>query len=254
MSEFVKKTLMGYKEVLGGYSDPECTHVILTVKEYSKQLRAVSNAELKANNIKADVDQVIQKVRSDAQRRVMAAESAAKQEVTALEQKLAVERKENKFQRGLNTNLLRIARERANADRKLRPKKAHTGYVVVSSMEKEYRYKDGNRHWNTVMLWETVLETPYIVDFEVTAVKNLIQELFQKGEDGCWLIQKIGITGNFEAGYADMITDRAWIEKYQRYNVMLERRLKANYRTGYWEIIFLHTKSLVSVPVDMRAV
>lgn len=37
------------------------------------------------------------------------------------------------------------------------------------------------------------------------------------------------------------------------YNVMLERRLKANYRTGFWEMIFLHTKPLAAVPSDMRA-
>lgn len=36
-------------------------------------------------------------------------------------------------------------------------------------------------------------------------------------------------------------------------NVMLERRLKANYRTGFWEMIFLHTKPLAAVPLDMRA-
>ena len=34
MSEFVKKTMIGYKELDSGRSNPECTHVILTVKEY----------------------------------------------------------------------------------------------------------------------------------------------------------------------------------------------------------------------------
>ena len=33
MSEFVRKAMMGYKEVPGGYEDPECTHVILTKQE-----------------------------------------------------------------------------------------------------------------------------------------------------------------------------------------------------------------------------
>ena len=47
-----------------------------------------------------------------------------------------------------------------------------------------------------------------------------------------------------------MVRNKGWKE-YARYNVIVDRRLKANYRTGYWEIIFLHTKPLVSVPVDM---
>lgn len=36
-------------------------------------------------------------------------------------------------------------------------------------------------------------------------------------------------------------------------NVMLERRLQVNYKTGDWEVIFSHTKPLGLVPEDMRA-
>lgn len=46
MAEFVKKTMMGYyKDVPGGASDPECTHVILTNAEYNQQLREISAAK-----------------------------------------------------------------------------------------------------------------------------------------------------------------------------------------------------------------
>ena len=34
--------------------------------------------------------------------------------------------------KGLNGNLLRISRERANQERNLRPKKAHSGFVVLN--------------------------------------------------------------------------------------------------------------------------
>ena len=89
--------------------------------------------------------------------------------------------KEAKHQRGLNANLLRISKERANADRKLKPKKEHTGYVVASSEEKEYRYRDG-RKWKRVKLWETVLQSPYAVDFtEEQAREQITRELFPKG-------------------------------------------------------------------------
>lgn len=36
-------------------------------------------------------------------------------------------------------------------------------------------------------------------------------------------------------------------------NIMLKPRLRANYKTGYWEVIFLHTKPLGLVPGNMRA-
>ena len=51
MSEFVKKTMIGYKELDGGHSDPECTHVILTLKEYDGLLREISQAEQKLSLI-----------------------------------------------------------------------------------------------------------------------------------------------------------------------------------------------------------
>ena len=46
ISEFVKKTRVGYKAVVGGSSDPECTHVILTLDEYDElhqRIRAAIN-------------------------------------------------------------------------------------------------------------------------------------------------------------------------------------------------------------------
>lgn len=101
-------------------------------------------------------------------------------------------------------------------------------------------------------LWETVIETPYVVSFEVDEIRSLIQELFTEDADGCWMIQRIGINGNYPEGYTKMIEDPEWRKVYSEYNVMLERRLKANYRTGYWEIIFLHTKPLGPVPADIK--
>lgn len=79
-------------------------------------------------------------------------------------------------QRALNANLLRISRERANADRGLRPKKIHTGYVVVMSSEKEIRYKTGRNKLLTAKVWETVLQSPYSVDFTESQARQLIEE------------------------------------------------------------------------------
>ena len=42
MSEFVKKTIMGYKAVSDGQSDSECTHIILTKEEYHQLLEEIS--------------------------------------------------------------------------------------------------------------------------------------------------------------------------------------------------------------------
>lgn len=252
MAEFVKKTMMGYKEVPGGTSDPECTHVILKEKEYEQQLRKISVAEQEARNTKYDADREIRQVRSDAQSRVSAAVAEADQRVKALEQELAEAQKEAEYQRGLNANLLRISKERANADRKLKPKKEHTGYFVVVTNEKDYRFKVSRHQWNQVRIWETVLQSPYPVDFtEQQARKQIWGDLFDRDDN---LIYKIGIAYSFGKPYEELIERADWATKYKTKNVALrsELKLRANFRAGYWEVGFLHTKPLGVVPPEMR--
>lgn len=253
MAEFVKKTMMGYKEVPGGQSDPECTHVILKEKEYSQLLKEKAQAEQESRNTRYDADRAIQRAKSDAQRQVQQIDAEAQQRVSDMEGELATARQEVEYQRGLNVNLLRISKERANADRKLKPKKEHTGFVVVTVGEKEHRYKDGNRHWRSAMLRETILQSPFSTDFtEEQARKQIFEALFKPGESGGWLIGKIGITAYYPNGYAELMDNREWDETRKTRNIAVDLRLRANFRAGYWELIVLHTKPLGQVPADMR--
>lgn len=253
MSEFVKKSTLGYKIVIGGYSDPECTHVILTKEEYDQIQREKAQAEQEKRNTEYEAEKIVKRVQDGALSQIRDAEEEARRKVENIKQELTAEKAENDYQRRLNANLLRISKERANADRNLKPKKEHTGYIVVSSTEKRRRYQDKYRHWKAVTLWETVLQSPYSVDFtEESARKQMLDELFREDEKGSWVIQKIGITGNYSGGYAEMIEDTEWRESYHHYNVMLDRNLKANFRSGYWEIVFMHTKALGVIPKEMR--
>ena len=45
MAEFVRKAAIGFKEVHGGQSNPDCTHVILTKEEYKELIEKISKAE-----------------------------------------------------------------------------------------------------------------------------------------------------------------------------------------------------------------
>lgn len=81
MSEFVKKTMMGYKEVPGGHSDPECTHVILTEAEYAKLLRQLSDAEQKARITKSEADKEIREANREADRKAQEAALKANQAI-----------------------------------------------------------------------------------------------------------------------------------------------------------------------------
>lgn len=253
MSEFVKKTMMGYRGVPGGYSDPECDHVILTKMEYEQLHRAIKDAEQTSANIKYDSERKERKIQSETRRQIELIEHKAQQRIASVEQELAEEKEESAYQRSLNENLLRIAKERANADRRLRPKKGHTGYVVVSSTEKDWRYRNDRDKWETTRLWETVLQSPYSLDFTEQQARHEMGELTETDGDG-WLVGRLGITAYYNGEYSDMLYDKecSWATDPKE-NVMLRGRLRANARTGYWEVLFLHTKPLAAVPTDMRA-
>lgn len=254
MSEFVRKTMMGYKEVLGGQTDPECTHVILTLKEYNQILQGKARAEQEARNTKYDAERDIEKAKREARYMAQKAAEEARQTVEEIKGALDAERAESAHQRALNANLLRVARERANADRKLKPKKQHSGYLVVFSGEREHQYKDVNRRIRKTLLWETVIQSPYVVDLPEEQVrKQILEEFAQKDEDGYRLVDKIGIHGIYLKGYGSMIEDREWCAEPEKFNIMLKPKFRANFRAGYWEVVCLHTKPLDVVPKDMRA-
>lgn len=252
MAEYVKKTPFGYKEVQGGYSSPEWEYAILARKEYNNQEIELRVAKAGKSEAEEKAQKEVNRANTEAKRDINEAYKAAAEQVEEVKRELAAANDEISYQRRLNENLLRINRERANADRKLKPKKEHTGYVVCSSSEKDYTFRI-NRKNHKIVLWETVLQSPYTIDFtEEQARKQIIDELFVKDENGQFFISKIGITAGYSNGYAAMIEDNEWSKIHKKYNVMLERKLRMNFRLGYWEIAFYHTKPLSCVPKDMR--
>ena len=79
------------------------------------------------------------------------------------------------------------------------------------SGEKEHQFKNGNRRVKRVLLWETVIQSPYVVDFpEAQIRKQILEELLRKDEDGYRLIDRLGINGYYGKGYGSMIEDREW--------------------------------------------
>ena len=63
MARFVKDGAFGYKAVPGGQSDPECTHVIMTLKEYDKLLQEKARAEQEARSTKYSAEREIEEAK-----------------------------------------------------------------------------------------------------------------------------------------------------------------------------------------------
>lgn len=252
MAEFVRKNAVGlYRETKDGYSDPECTHVVLSKKEYDELNDDIDFQKKRARDIEAAAKKRLSELVDEANSKIEMAKENANSKIEASEQELAEARKEIAYQKNLNGNLLRMAKERANSDRKLKPKKSHTGYIVLSSREIEYRYKDDKRHWNKTVLWETILQSPYTVEFTEEQTREQMRELFEKDENDSWIIGKIGITAMWLSNYEDMIDSQDYQKEFQYLNTVIRQQLRANYITGYWEVILQHTKPLENVPKDM---
>lgn len=254
MSEFVKKTMVGYKPVPGGYSDSECTHVILTLQEYDQILREKSMAEQKERAARDQAAIDVAAANQRASQEAYRASQEAQGRVEAIRVELEAERAENAHQRELNAGLLRINRERANADRKLKPKKDRCGYVVLNSEEKEISFKAGSKRLRKARLWETTIQSPYSVKLSEAVVRKQIEEdLFP--DNVVWPVCRIGITGKFKGSYEGFLEEKELDSEDPFYegNVVITRlqRLKRKFRSKYWEVAFVHTKPLGDVPEDL---
>lgn len=252
MAEFVRRTPIGYKAVSGGDSDPDCTHVILSRAEYRKLLKEKEDASRQAWTAKEEVKIVTQKKDTEQQNAVNYVQAQAKKELDAVAAELERERQESKYQRSLNANLLRISRERANADRKLRSKKAHTGYVVTFSAERVYFYTPAPKKRYKAILWETTLQSPYSIEFTEEQARRQMDEFFMEDDAGVWPPAALGIDADYGRGYEALIRDEKWREYAVQHNIVVERRIRANFKAGYWETVLLHTKPLGLVPENMR--
>lgn len=101
--------------------------------------------------------------------------------------------------------------------------------------------------------WETVIQSPYSIEFPAKQVKRLILEEFFP-ETGEWEAARLGIERWVAGDYEDFLSAADKDEELMQQNTALTgyRSFRANYRAGYWEMILVHTRPLEVVPKDMR--
>lgn len=143
-----------------------------------------------------------------------------------------------------NQNFIRIMKERSNAERGLSPKKQHTGYIVLSTTEKFYKFEN---------YWETIIQTPFGLNMPAHIADNLSEELFApytiepEVEEYKSLISKIGINGEKIIEEFKHLTG-----KEKTSNTVFFKSMKGNFKSGFWEILIKHTRELSEVPWEMR--
>lgn len=233
-----RKTTLGTFKILDSIYDTESTHALLTKEEYFSLLRRLELEEEKRRAAEAAAEDE----RSAGLKNLRAAQKNAEKEILRLQEALAAEKKATAEARSLNVNLRRICRERANGDRGL-PKKEHSGYLVLASAERPIRFKT-TRGTSEALVWESSIQTPHTVSLAEESVRTLLL-------DGLWIqLERIGIEDQYLAGFEAMMKDSNL--KTSQKNILLQYRLKSNFRSGFWEVLITHTKPLGAVPADLR--
>lgn len=163
------------------------------------------------------------------------------QEIQEIKQQLEHTNSMLQNQLDLNKNLLRINRERSNADRKLQPKKLHSGYVILQSQEKTVFYRDSGSQKKFVV-WETIVQTPYSVDLKPELAKQQIIDEVNTDDDKCFFYQ-IGIDDIVFKDIQKILDDR----ELKDCNIVFQLCMRVNRYNKYWEMILMHTKALEKI-------
>ena len=101
VAEFVRKTVLGYKEVPGGQSDAECTHVVLTLDEYDRMVMGRARAESEIIEAKKKAAASIERAKQEAQTKIQKDREEMQKIVDSLNVELEQERRDSDYLAGL---------------------------------------------------------------------------------------------------------------------------------------------------------
>lgn len=157
----------------------------------------------------------------------------AENQIQSLKNKLEVSNTHSMEQENLNKNLLRIMKERANADREIVPKKKHHGYIILYLQELYVKKLYSPNTSEQLPTWKIQVQTPYSIDFKSCEIK---EQIFKDFEDN-GIFAEMGIQTVSDKEDTDI--------KIHHY------LFKANSKTGYWEVE-LYTIGEINIPQSMR--
>lgn len=145
----------------------------------------------------------------------------------------------------LNDDLKRINRERSNADRKLVPKRTHTGYVFLRETEMSWKHKSGT----ILQGYRETFQTPYTYLHTRDQVKDLAAEEMPAFLEKCGMPDCRFIMGDLDK-LQDLVFDPAGKWAARSNAAKVEATL--NGKDLYWEISFFASKPIQVIPEIMN--
>ena len=278
MPSFYKKGALGrLVKADGGIYDDDLAEVHLTAEEYKDLQNKIRQAESdmregirKANQEAAAERSKYRSMLEDAEQHERNAVKAIQTNLDARGEQLAHVQADLQNEKGLNENLIRIMKERANQRRNLRPKKDHDGYIVLEMRQYTERYtedvwdsKDNQKRYDgdskkratarkngylridhkTADTWQSVIQTPYDASIPLDTVSSRIKSDLGK------VLQELFVRRLPQSATYKALDSLPSIERKKNY--MYRWRYRANFRTGFWEMEVFTTQAF-SVPEHRR--
>ena len=282
MPRFYKKTALGFMSEAEDPDDSEVTEVRLTADEFQRLREQIARFRKEAEVARSDaarqevdarrrIDRELtdHKRKVDAQADSIVAEARREVEVCELviesqKEQLEKVKAELRNEKSLNTNLVRIMRERANQARGIRHKKNHDGYIVLGSRQwtekyteevwdsEEHAEKYGNGEYRShaikqgylrlekkmVNTWRSIIQTPYSASLPVEPVRARVKKEIGK------VSADIGVEYHIDEANKDNCHDWQIPDYEECANMLYRAQYSANYKTGFWELTIYTTKSL----------
>ena len=222
-TEEIVNEIMEYCEIDG----PRRKEMAATITDFLINQRMDQTAHF--IKIKNDLIKEYEKKKKD-----LAETSVAMSEHCAeIESELQCLRKEKEMLVARNEALYVRIRERSNSDRGVTPKKAHCGYLILGSSQKDERIYFGYDYpAQTVETWVTTIQTPYPTTLDFSTVSDKVTEDIIKGLAkllGCYSINLAGIQAVF---------------KDKEHCVLYKVSYNSNCKQGYWEVKLYTTKAI----------
>lgn len=237
------KTFTGYGKVK---INKPATHIVLTIEEFEKLSSEIQDAKNEIRKVQEISKNEVEEVKKNIDKIILDEKENARKIVEAFQNDFNNAKSEIDRLNKLNSNLIRICKERANSKRKLIPKKTHSGYLILETKEHNniFRWNGAKLVTERLPCWKTTIQSPYdcSIPYEVIN-KNIYNDL----------VNFIGSSLGLNYVYFDVskLKKNELIEVWNNNdNFIFKTSYKANNKSGFWEIEYL-TKLNVNMHKEM---
>lgn len=263
MPQYMKKGGFGRMVTAdGGATDPELFEVRYTANEYKNQMKEIAELKRQLQDEQASHKRDVEAIKTKAVQYKKNADLEAEKRINQAREALeAANEQRNDAEIALsreirmNDNLLRIAKERANAKRGMQPKKQRSGYRFVGKVMQTKTISGHDKAEGAIYtdVWSATIETPYNATIPIQEIMPVIFRDLDGGNTG--ILIDLGITRwvyensvELWKGTYSQAMENAKKFHYENRNILFDYKMMANPKSGFWEIQITTTKPIPVIP------